>query len=37
LIKKIKSEIRKFNPENSDEVEDQPDYYRVVRDLDEEA
>lgn len=37
LIKKIKSEIRKFNPEISDEVEDQPDYYRVVRDLDEEA
>lgn len=37
LMKKIKSEIRKFNPEIKDEVEDQPDYYRVVRDLDEEA
>lgn len=37
LIKKIEVEVGKFKPEAVVEGEDQPDYYRVVRDLDDEV
>lgn len=37
LIEEIKTELSKFKPEAVGEDEEQPDYYRVVRDLDDEV